>query len=154
MVAANILDLLPWRWPFLMIDRLVDYGAHQRIVTAKNVSAGDSVVNDGGVFPTVMVVEGLSQSAALLYRLSYGDEAASRLPVLGFLKASFSGPAMPGRTILFEVRSVKMTRSGGVFTGSATVEDEVIAEVEMAFAAAESVGRDDEDREPSGRTPR
>ena len=141
MGTPDIRELLPWRSPFLMIDRLVDYGPHERIVTAKNVTAGDEVVNAGGGFPTVLLVEGLSQTAALLYRLSYGDDAASRLPMLGFLRASFSGAATPGRTVLFEVRSVKMTRGGGVFTGSASVDQDVIAEVEMAFAASEEEPR-------------
>jgi len=152
--TAQILDLLPWRWPFLMIDRLVDYGAHERIVTEKNVTAGDSVVNADGGFPTVLLLEGLSQTAALLYRLSYGGKASSKLPALGFLSASFSSQVVPGRTIQFEVRSVKMTTRGGVFEGSATVESEVIVEAELAFAAADNPEWDGVDRGRSEGTPR
>ena len=123
-----------------MIDRMLECEPHDYIVTLKGVTSGDSIAGDSsepGGFPAVLLLEGLSQSAALLFRLSY-DVPAGELPLLGFLKASLAEQgAHPGDAITFTVRSVKMTRKGGVFEGQARIDGgEVIAEAELAFAAA------------------
>jgi 3-hydroxyacyl-[acyl-carrier-protein] dehydratase len=138
MDAERILALLPWRRPFLMIDRMLDCTPHGRIRTARAVTADDPLVRDGGPtgpwFPSLMLLEGLGQSAALLYRLSYDESAADRLPLLGFVRAALHGSARPGHTLIFEVMAIKMTRAGGLFEGRARVEDELLAEGELAFA--------------------
>jgi hypothetical protein len=86
----------------------------------------------------VLLLEGLSQSAALLFRLSY-DVSTNELPLLGFLKASLAEQgARSGDRVTFDVRSVKMTRSGGIFEGLAKIEGgATIAEAELAFSAAD-----------------
>jgi len=129
--ADRIDELLPWRWPFRMIDRMIECDPHRSIVTTMLISDQS--------FSSVMLIEGMSQSAALLYRLSYDDAAATR-PLLGYLKASLPGRALgPGDVLTFNVRSMKMTRAGGVFEGEASLDGEVIASAELAFAMREGV---------------
>jgi 3-hydroxyacyl-[acyl-carrier-protein] dehydratase len=139
MEPERLLALLPWRQPFLMIDRLLECEPQRSIVTLKNVTANDPVA---GGFPGVLLLEGMSQSAALLFRLSYEGEAAETLPMLGFLRASLSERSvLPGEAVTYRVRAVKMTRTGGVFQGRASVERRIVARAELAFKAADREGR-------------
>lgn len=137
MDETDWLPLLPWRRPFLMIDRLVDCVPGERITTRKNVTSGDPCVGGGRgrgqAFPAMLVLEGMGQSAALLFRLSYPEEGGRDLPLLGFLEASLVGSAAPGDALEFDVRSVKMTSSGGVFSARARVGGGLVAEAELAF---------------------
>lgn len=139
---ARLRQLLPWRAPFLMIDALVECtpGASittRRLVTAADpVVAGDRAAAGGGSFPAALLLEGLSQSAALLYRLSYDDAATRTLPMLGFLAATIHASARAGEELRFEVAATKMTRLGGVFRGTAFGGRAAkLAEAELAFAA-------------------
>lgn len=129
--------LLPWAHPFRMLDRMVECVPHRKVVALRRVTAGDSLFDGAEVdvhaLPAVMLLEGLSQSAALLFRLSYGDEAAPGLPMLGHLQASLRGSARPGDTLEFTVTALKMTRRGGIFAGTARVDGDVVAEAEMGF---------------------
>jgi 3-hydroxyacyl-[acyl-carrier-protein] dehydratase len=138
MDAERLQALLPWRHPFLMLDRMLECRPHESIATRKSVSANDPAMGDEGTsYPAVLLLEGMSQSAALLFRLSYTDSTPKALPLLGFLRASVSPRAvLPGDAITYTVRSVKMTHNGGVFQGQARVDDEVVAEAELAFAAS------------------
>lgn len=131
---------LPWRYPFRLIDRTVDCVRRERIVTEKLVTAGDPVVysDEGGGpwLPAMLILEALSQTAALLYRRSFeGSASAAALPLLGFLSASLKGSAQPGEVVTFEVCSMKMTRSGGVFEARARVGDRELAEGQLAFSS-------------------
>jgi len=136
--ADRIDELLPWRWPFRMIDRMIECDPHRSIVTTKEISAGEGggEGQDQG-FPGVMLIEGMSQSAALLFKLSYDDVGATR-PLLGYLKASLPDRALrPGDLITFSVRSMKMIRTGGVFEAEASLDGDVIASAELAFSMRE-----------------
>jgi 3-hydroxyacyl-[acyl-carrier-protein] dehydratase len=131
-------ELLPWKHPFLTIDRLIECVPHEHIITLKQVSGDDLLVlahrPGGAVVPGVMVLEGLNQSAALLSLLSHGSSGPGRIPLLGFLRAAFPGAAVPGDTITYAVRAVKMTPTHGLFEGKAQVEGRTIVEGDLGFA--------------------
>jgi 3-hydroxymyristoyl/3-hydroxydecanoyl-(acyl carrier protein) dehydratase len=128
-------SLLHWEHPFLMIDALESWVAHERVVTRKVVTEGDPVLGGGDLFPAVLLLEGLSQSAALLFRLSRGASGGTGpAPRLGWLEAQLHASVGPGGTITFDVRAVKMTERGGVFEGRASDGGKLLAEAELAFA--------------------
>jgi 3-hydroxymyristoyl/3-hydroxydecanoyl-(acyl carrier protein) dehydratase len=135
---AELRAMLPWAHPFVMVDRVHSCVPHERAVTSKQVTGDDPVmpVTDSGelFFPSVLILEGLSQTAALLFRLSYGPQALSGAPLLGYLKASISGSASPGDTLVFTVTALKMTSRNGVFSGVAAVGATEVASAELAFA--------------------
>ncbi len=132
--------ILPWSYPFRMIDRLVRCVPHESAVTTKAVTADDPVMPREAAaqpcFPSVLVLEGLSQSAALLFRLSYGPDALSGAPLLGYLKARMRGSVRPGDTLTYTVTAIKMTSRRGVFAGIARVGTTVIARTELAFGVS------------------
>ena len=132
--------LLPWRPPFLMVDRMVECVPHKKIVTTKNVS-GDDAMTHGAVergFPGTLMVEGMSQSAALLFQLSYGKIQPGKVPLLGSLKASWETTVVPGDVITYTIDAVKMTSVMGIFQGVARVDGSRVAQAELAFAVAGS----------------
>jgi 3-hydroxyacyl-[acyl-carrier-protein] dehydratase len=135
--TQELRQMLPWSHPFLMIDRMLECVPHRSALTCKQVTASDSVLDEGGTpdafFPSVLILEGLSQSAALLFRLSYGPDALSGAPMLGYLKAKFRGNVRPGDTLMYTVTAIKMTSRSGVFSGIARVGDKVIVATELAF---------------------
>ena len=133
--TTDLKALLPWSYPFLMVDRMVNCVPHVSAVTCKQVTASE--VGDG-CFPAVLVLEGLSQTAALLFRLSYGPEALSGAPLLGYLKAKFRKPAQPGDTLVYTVTAIKMTSRRGVFAGVARVGATTVAATELAFGVGAS----------------
>jgi len=144
MPPENLEDLLPWRHPFLLIDRLLECVPHRSITTLKQVSGNDLLAHAHGpgpsLWPGLMVLEGMNQTAALLFRLSYGPIDPARLPLLGHLRARFPGSAAPGDTITYAVRAVKMTSTHGLFEGAARVEGRPIVEAELAFAVVRAGG--------------
>lgn len=127
---ADLHAILPWSHPFRMIDRMLDCVPHRSVVTCKQVSADEHVT---GCFPSCLILEGLSQTAALLFRESYGAEALSGAPMLGHLKAKIRGDARPGDTLTFTVTAIKMTSRNGVFSGVARVDARVVAAADLAF---------------------
>lgn len=165
-------DWLPWRHPFRMIDRMIECVPHEHIHTVKVVSANDPLVHhptgEAGTLSQAMVLEGLSQSAALLYQLTYGKVDGVRLPLLGYLQADFTVPASAddrvptgtaavsdmtlahrpgvaagvaaGEQIMFEVHAVKMTPTHGLFEGTARVGKQIVVRAELAFAVADPGG--------------
>ena len=135
--AVDVRAMLPWSHPFNMVDRMVSCVPHERAVTLKQVTGDDAALPrtelGASFFPSVLILEGLSQTAALLFRLSYGPEALSGAPLLGYLKARIDGSACPGDTLVFTVTAVKMTSRNGVFSGVATVGATEVASAELAF---------------------
>lgn len=141
MTAEQVRSLLPWRPPFVMVDRMIECAPHEKIVTIKQVGADEPMARgDTGedvFFPAVLVVEGLSQSAALLFQLTYGPIDARRAPMLGHLRARFSTGARAGDTITYTVEAVKMTSAAGIFRGVAEVDGIQVVEAELAFAVVD-----------------
>ena len=141
-IETDLRAILPWAHPFFMLDAMVECVPHQSVVTLKRVTAGDAVAprsdSVDAFFPSVLVLEGISQTAALLFRLSYGPEALSGAPMLGHLKAKIRGQAAPGDTVLYTVKAVKMTSRNGVFSGAARVNEKLIAATELAFGIGSS----------------
>ncbi len=131
--TTNLNELLPWSYPFLMVDKMVHCVPNESAITCKQVTASEAV---GGCFPSVLILEGLSQTSALLFRLSYGPDALSGAPLLGYLQAKFRSGARPGDTLLYTVTAIKMTSRRGVFAGVARVGAKTIASAELAFGVS------------------
>jgi 3-hydroxyacyl-[acyl-carrier-protein] dehydratase len=137
-------ELLPWRYPFVMIDRMIECVPHEHIATEKVVDgtdlAGVSHRRRQHGFAGAMVLEGMNQSAALLYQMTYGKFEPEKVPLLGYLTAEFHHSAAPGDSIRFEVRAVKMTPTHGLFEGEAQVGGRTLARSELAFAVVSEGG--------------
>src|SRR5688572_3199143 len=133
---AAILKALPHRYPFLLVDRIVDIRGQESGIGIKNVTfnepqfAGHFPGNP--VFPGVLIIEGMAQTAGAICVLSkmVGDQPRS-VYLLTIDKAKFRKPVMPGDTIEYHVRKTSRKRNIWWFRAEAKVAGQIVAEAEI-----------------------
>lgn len=133
----QILECLPHRYPFLMIDRIVDIDGDDSAVGIKNVSYNEPMFQghfpDKPVFPGVLIIEAMAQTAGAIV-IAHDREAGmsgSIVLMLTIDKAKFRKPAGPGDRIEFHMRKVHRRRTVGRYEGRAMVDGVLIAEAEV-----------------------
>ncbi|ALN85134.1 3-hydroxyacyl-ACP dehydratase FabZ [Lysobacter capsici] len=136
-----IQKLLPHRYPFLLIDRVVELEPHKRVLAYKNVSCNEPFFNGhfpgNPVMPGVLVVEALAQAGGLLTQISHGGVAAGRSFYLVKIDgARFSRMVVPGDRLELEVTLKRMIRNMAMFTGVARVDGQVAACADIMCAEA------------------
>ena len=133
----QIQKLLPHRYPFLLIDRVVEFEKGKRILGYKNVSFNEPYFSghfpQKPIMPGVLVLEALAQAAGILAfgTLEQGDEESSVYYLVGIDGARFKRPVVPGDSLMLEVEMVRQMRSIYKFNAVARVENEVVAQVEL-----------------------
>ena len=138
----EILRLLPHRYPFVMIDRVVDIKGDEHGVGIKNVTINEPQFlghfPDNPVMPGVLVIEGMAQTAGTLVLWHLGTEARRRkVYFLTIDKAKFRKPAIPGDTIEYHVNKIAHRRNMWWYRAEARVGDVVIAEAEVGAIITE-----------------
>lgn len=140
MEAADIMKLLPHRYPMLMVDRIIELERGQRAVGIKNVTVNEPVFTghypEMPIFPGVLMVEAMAQVGGLaLLPDGEGADADGKVPLLtGVDKVRFRRPVVPGDQLRIEVTTLRMRGSIGKVAASVTVDEEPVAEAELMFA--------------------
>ncbi len=133
----EIKSLIPQRYPFLMLDRVVEIKDGHYIKAYKNVSINEAYFSghfpDNPVFPGALIAEAMAQAACILLKKSVKDLNAKLFYITG-VKLRFLKVVSPGDRLCLTVKSVKMVRTGGIFETEAAVDNKIIAKGEMAFA--------------------
>ena len=138
----EILRLLPHRYPFVMIDRIVDIQGEEHGVGIKNVTINEPQFvghfPDNPVMPGVLLIEGMAQTAGVLC-LRQMNVTTQRHAVyfLTIDKAKFRKPAVPGDTIEYHVNKIAHRRNMWWYRGEAKVGDVLIAEAEVGAVISE-----------------
>jgi 3-hydroxyacyl-[acyl-carrier-protein] dehydratase len=133
----QILECLPHRYPFLMIDRIIDIDGDESAVGIKNVSFNEPVFQGHfpgkPVFPGVLIIEAMAQTAGAVVIAHDRDTGIGRNIVLMLTidKAKFRRPAGPGDRIEFHMRKIHRRRTVGRYEGRAIVDGVLIAEAEV-----------------------
>ena len=135
--VQRIMQLIPHRYPFLMIDRVVGVQPGEEATGIKNVSINEYYFQghfpQRPVMPGVLIIEAMAQTAAVLVVHPLGAESEGKLVYFMSLdSARFRRPVFPGDRLA--VRVVKKQKRGNVwkFDGSALVEDKLVAEATFA----------------------
>ena len=135
--VEEIKKLIPQRYPFLMLDRVIELEEGKSIKAGKNVSVNEAFFNghfpDKPVFPGALIAEAMAQAACVLLKKSIPDLKATSFYVTN-MKIRFFKPVTPGDRLMVNINTVKMTRVGGVFETEALVDDKEVAKGEMTFA--------------------
>ena len=136
----DILELLPHRYPFLLVDRVLDLQPGERIVGLKNITFNEEFFQGHfpgqPVMPGVLIIESMAQVAGLMI-LSV-PEHRGKLAYIGAIEnVRFRKPALPGDTLITEAHIVKLRGSIGKVRMTARVEGVVVAECQMTFALME-----------------
>jgi 3-hydroxyacyl-[acyl-carrier-protein] dehydratase len=131
----DILRILPHRYPFLLIDRVIDLTRKQRIVAIKNVTVNEPFFQGHfpgvPIMPGVLIVEAIAQAGGALLLTEVPDRESKLMVFTGIERARFRRPVVPGDQLRIEVE-VKAWRDGG---GRNAVRMEGIAYVESKKAA-------------------
>ena len=133
----EILEYLPHRYPFLLIDRVLECELDKRIRALKNVSVNEPYFNGHfpyyKVMPGVLIVEAMAQAAAILSFRSMGikPDDKSVYYFAGIDRARFKKPVMPGDQLILEVSIERNVRSVVKYAGKAYVDDTLVAEAQL-----------------------
>ena len=137
----NILKLLPHRYPFLLIDRVIDVEPGVRGRGIKNVTFNEPVFQghfpENPVFPGVLILEALAQASIMV---GFAEEAMSDSEeqnlylYAGIDKARFKRPVVPGDQLFLDVEVLKTRRGIWQFDAKARVGDELAASAELMIA--------------------
>jgi len=143
----EIKGLLKQRFPFLMVDRVLEIDAGKRIKTLKNVTGNEiqflGHFPECAIMPGTLIVEALGQSASLLFshatKVGIGRGEAMVLGSINNMR--FLAPVYPGQTMLIEVNVIKMVEEAALVEGVVTVEGNVVVTGRIGFARKSVIAR-------------
>lgn len=135
--CEEIKNHLPHRYPFLLVDRVVDYKEHDYLIALKNITVNEPCFTghfpEESIYPGVLITETMAQAAALLGEVSMvekpGEDALYFL--VGIDKVRFKKPVVPGDQLIVEVKFIKVKRNIWCFKTVAKVDDKVVASGEL-----------------------
>lgn len=132
----GILKCLPHRYPFLMIDKIIEIDGDDSAIGIKNVTYNEPIFQghfpEKAVFPGVLIVEGMAQTAGAIVIAQEMQAGGSHIVyMLTIDKAKFRKPAVPGDRLEFHIKKVQRRRNVGRYEAKAIVDGKVIAEAEI-----------------------
>jgi 3-hydroxyacyl-[acyl-carrier-protein] dehydratase len=151
-----IRDILPHRYPFLLVDAIIELEA-ERIVGIKNVTINEPFFvghfPDFPVMPGVLIVEAMAQVAGVLVLKSIPDRKNKLVLLASVEQAKFRRPVLPGDQLRIEMKVTKRKASVAKMYGTATVNGVVVAEAELMCKLADREQRVSEPPVPEPVTP-
>jgi len=133
-----IQKFLPQRFPFLMIDRVLELDPGKKVVACKNVS-----INEGffaghfpgkPIMPGVLIIESMAQAAIMLFYSDREHIDKKKNLLLGSVKVRFLHPVFPGDQLKISVEPLKITSAAAIVSVSAQVENQEVAKGELALS--------------------
>jgi 3-hydroxyacyl-[acyl-carrier-protein] dehydratase len=137
--VVEIQKILPHRYPFLLVDKVVSMEEGKSIVAYKNVSISEPVFQGHfpghPIYPGVMILEGMAQAGGVLALKSAGlSEEEIKAKVIYFMSidgAKFRAPVKPGDRLEYRIEVIKLRKNLIVLDGKAYVDDNLVSEAEL-----------------------
>ena len=137
----EIMERIPHRYPFLLVDRVIELVLQQRIVAIKNVTINEPFFQGhfpgAPVMPGVLIIEALAQAGAVLLLSDIPDRASKLVYFTGIDEARFRRPVVPGDQIRLTMEVLKLRSRTCKMRGTAEVDGELVAEAEIMSALVE-----------------
>ncbi|MEN5316763.1 3-hydroxyacyl-ACP dehydratase FabZ [Stenotrophomonas maltophilia] len=140
--VCQIQELLPHRYPFLLVDRVLELDVDaKRILAQKNVSINEPFFQGHfpgrPIMPGVLIIEALAQAGGVMTQLTLGRDAQSKLFYMVKVEnARFNKQVVPGDVLMLDVQMKRLIRNMGWYYGEAKVNGEVVASAEVMCAGA------------------
>ena len=137
---SKVMELLPHRYPFLLVDRVVELERGKSLSAIKNVTINEPFFQGHfpgqPIMPGVLILEALAQATGLLAFTEMGEQHKSKLYLLvGIDKVRFRDQVVPGDQLRLNISLKRNIRGIGMYACEATVDGEVVAEAEMMCSA-------------------
>ena len=139
--SQAIQELLPHRYPFLLVDRIIELVPRERIVGIKQVSINEPFFQGhfpgAPVMPGVLVVEALAQVGAVLALREIEDRDSKLVLFTGIREARFRKPVVPGDTLTLEVTALRIGSRIQRMRGEAKVDGQLVADADIMSVIAD-----------------
>ena len=140
----KIIELLPHRYPFLLVDRVIELVPDDRITALKNVTINEPFFPGHfpgqPVMPGVLIIEALAQAGGLLaFESGTTDNRGKLIYFMGMDKVRFRKPVVPGDQLIFEAKILKWRSKVAKMFGTASVDNQLVAEAELMASFGERV---------------
>lgn len=137
--VTEIMDMLPHRYPFLLVDRVTDYEEGKWLRAIKNISVNEPCFTghfpSKPIFPGVLILEAMAQATGILAVASYGKMNEGELYYFAAIdNARFKRPVVPGDQLVLEVEFLTEKRGITKFTGKAYVDGKLACEADLMCA--------------------
>ena len=130
--SDEIKKYIPHRYPFLMVDKIIEIEKEKQIVGVKNVSINENFFQGHfpqyAVMPGVLIIEGMAQTACVFASMELGRNSESTVYFMGIDKAKFRRPVVPGDQLRYELKVIKKRGAIYRFQANAYVEGNLAAE--------------------------
>jgi beta-hydroxyacyl-ACP dehydratase FabZ len=132
----EIMEMLPHRYPFLLVDRVLKLIPGDKIVALKNVTMNEPFFQGHfpgkPVMPGVLIIEAMAQAGGILaYQTSPPEKRNRLIYFMGMDKVRFRKMVLPGDQIIFKANLLKFRSKVAKMSGTATVDDQLVAEAEL-----------------------
>ena len=138
---ADIQKIITHRFPFLMIDRILECKPNEKLVAVKNVSINEHYFRghfpQNQVMPGVLIIEAMAQAGCVYFYYSKNLQGRSLIYYLAKIEARFHHPVIPGDQLIIEVSTVKLLAKAGFVKAKALVGEKLMAEAEIGFGIKE-----------------
>ena len=136
-MLKGIMDVMPHRYPFLLVDRILEFELNHRAVGLKNVTINEDFFNGHfpgyPVMPGVLIIEALAQVAGVL--IKQREDCKDKLFLfMAMNNVKFRKMVVPGDQLILEVELLKLRSRTGSVKGTAFVDKTIVAEAELMFA--------------------
>ncbi len=133
--TSRIMEYLPHRFPFLLVDRVVEFEAGKRILGVKNVTINEPFFQGHfpghPIMPGVLIIEGMAQAGGLLLMNEFDDPQSKVVYFMSMDEVKFRRPVTPGDQLVYELEMVQFRGRTCRMRGIATVDGVVVAEAKM-----------------------
>ena len=141
---AEIMKFLPHRYPFLLVDKILEIDGDQRIVGLKNVTINEPFFQGhfpgAPLMPGVLILESMAQVAGMMVFRDMPDRDKKLIYFTGIENAKFRRPVLPGDQLRVEMQLLNRRSNFGKMQGRATVDGKLVAEAVVLFAIVEKPG--------------